>query len=214
MTYDPSAVDAKYRRYTKLANGCWRWDGHKDQKGYGGVSVKINGRFRNLRAHRYLYELMVGPVAKELHLDHLCRNPSCVNPAHLEPVTPRENTMRGVGPTKVNAEKTHCLRGHPLSGDNVYRKPGTPNWRQCRKCQTMRQYMSETRWGRQEKIKREIEAERQRDVVAGFIGSALDALRELKPRLFESLVAKAKADLAARADGVEIGSSTSDTKPD
>lgn len=73
------------------ADDCWRWMGSATTVGYGQMWVD---RGRTTLAHRYSYETMVGPVPDGLHLDHLCMNKLCVNPAHLEPVTPRENTLR------------------------------------------------------------------------------------------------------------------------
>ena len=86
-------------------------------------------------AHRVSYEALVGPIPKDLCIDHLCRVRNCVNPAHLEPVTVRENILRGNGPTAVNARKAFCKRGHPLFGENLYRKVrnGWPA-RECRAC--------------------------------------------------------------------------------
>ncbi len=70
--------------------GCWHWTGAKTDKGYG--RFYLNG---NKHAHRISYELLIGPIPNGLVIDHLCRNPSCVNPAHLEPVTHVENVKRG-----------------------------------------------------------------------------------------------------------------------
>jgi hypothetical protein len=75
---------------------CWEWTGRTDQ-GYGRVS--IGGR--QLRAHRVVYERLVGRVPDGLVLDHLCRNRGCVNPDHLEPVTNEENIRRGVAIRKL-----------------------------------------------------------------------------------------------------------------
>lgn len=73
---------------------CWEWLGHRNAKGYGVV-----GRFgRIVLAHRAMYDELVGPIASGLTLDHLCANPACVNPAHLEPVTAVENRRRGGTP--------------------------------------------------------------------------------------------------------------------
>lgn len=108
---------------------CWRWIGSSSNGGYGALRV---GR-TSVPAHRFSYELHVGPIPDGLHIDHLCRNPSCVNPAHLEPVTPQENALRGIGPSAVNARKSECPQGHPLSGDNLYIVPSTGS-RMCRTC--------------------------------------------------------------------------------
>ena len=86
------------------------------------------------RAHRIAYELRFGPVPVGMQLDHLCGNRRCVNPTHLQCVTPRENTLRGRSLSAVRARRTHCPRGHPLAGENVYRWPGRPNARYCRAC--------------------------------------------------------------------------------
>ena len=68
--------------------GCWVWQRAMTRGGYG---------FRQGPAHRYVYERERGPIPDDLTLDHLCRNPGCVNPDHLEPVTSAENTRRGRG---------------------------------------------------------------------------------------------------------------------
>ena len=76
-----------------VSDGCWEWLGCKDGDGYG--MFRFEGYMR--RAHRWGYELLVSKVPEGLVLDHLCRNPSCVNPDHLEPVTNQENLDRGEG---------------------------------------------------------------------------------------------------------------------
>lgn len=87
---------------------CWLWTASDNGLGYG---CFWNGE-RQTYAHRFAYELLVGPIPKGLHLDHLCRTPSCVNPAHLEPVTAQINLLRGVGASARHAAKTHCPQGH------------------------------------------------------------------------------------------------------
>ena len=96
-------------------DGCLEWTGAKQSGGYG--HMRVDGR--NLRAHRISYELNVGPIGPGLVVDHLCRNPACVRPDHLEAVTQKVNVHRGVGGPGEKARKTHCHVGHPLSGDNV-----------------------------------------------------------------------------------------------
>jgi len=78
------------RRIRKDANGCWTWTGSTSRRGYG--QLQVNGHV--VRAHRHVYGLMVGPIPAGMTLDHLCGNKPCVNPAHLEPVTARENWLR------------------------------------------------------------------------------------------------------------------------
>ena len=111
---------------------CWEWQAGISPNGYGSF---WDGA-KNVRSHRYSYEERCGPIPEGLVIDHLCRNPLCVNPDHLEPVTDRENVLRGVGPTAQNARKTHCKRGHLLSEENVYRP--TDGFRRCRICEQAR----------------------------------------------------------------------------
>lgn len=97
--------------------GCWVWQRAKDQLGYGHLRLRDN---KTRRAHRHYYEQHVGPIPEGLELDHLCRNPSCVNPDHLEAVTHRENMLRGKGFAAENARKTHCPRGHAYDKENTH----------------------------------------------------------------------------------------------
>lgn len=107
---------------------CWLWVG-ATVRGYGEFYFKG----RQLKAHRFAYELLVGPIPEGLTIDHLCRNRSCINPSHMEPVTIQENLRRGISPSAVNARKTHCLRGHPLKGQNLLVNNGHRHCRQCKK---------------------------------------------------------------------------------
>lgn len=108
--------DAAERFWSKVlfTDSCWLWTACLI-RGYG--AFQFGGR--GVYAHRFAYEFCVGPILAGLTIDHLCRVPACVNPDHLEVVTLAENVMRGVGAPAQHARKTHCLRGHPLSGDNL-----------------------------------------------------------------------------------------------
>jgi len=112
-----------------LKTGCWKWVGSRNGNGYG--NFYWNGRLRN--AHRFAYEHFVGLIPEGLEPDHLCRNRWCVNFEHLEPVTHKENSLRGKSFAAVNAVKTHCPKGHPLSGDNLKINSVTGG-RQCGIC--------------------------------------------------------------------------------
>lgn len=112
---------------------CWPWTGSKLGVGYGKFMLQSQ---RRIGAHRYSYEREFGPIPDGLHIDHLCRNRICVNPSHLEAVTQRENTLRGVAPAAINARKTHCVSGHEFTKGNtrleVY---GSGVHRKCIACQ-------------------------------------------------------------------------------
>ena len=110
---------------------CWPWTGYVTA-GYGRFYPT---RRKGVKAHRYAYELLIGPIPAGLHLDHLCRNKLCMNPQHLEPVTLVENVMRGEGVTVQNAQKTHCLRGHEFTPENTRITP--QGWRQCKVCRRL-----------------------------------------------------------------------------
>lgn len=106
---------------------CWLWTAGVDGTGYGQLKV---GK-RTLKAHRFAYELLVGPVPDGLELDHLCRVRHCVNPGHLEPVTHAENCRRGLVGQNM-AVKTHCPQGHAYDEQNTY--VAASGSRQCRAC--------------------------------------------------------------------------------
>lgn len=117
-------------KYTvTLPTDCWSWVGPKRAGGYG--RIKLDGK-KDVLAHRWVYELLRGPIPRGLVIDHLCRNRTCVNPQHMEPVTARENTKRGdVGWRRYVVQ---CIRGHPLEGDNLFiAKSGKRSCRSCRR---------------------------------------------------------------------------------
>lgn len=108
--------DRFWAKVNKAPNGCWVWTAARDNHGYGRFG--LGGRAAT--AHRVSYEALIGPVPDGLHLDHLCRVRHCVNPEHLEPVTCRENVLRGVGPSALHSVKTHCPEGHEYTESNTY----------------------------------------------------------------------------------------------
>lgn len=109
---------------------CWEWLASVTTSGYGQVHYRRGHLRRNLMAHRVAYELLIGPIPTGMTLDHLCRNKRCVNPAHLEIVTQRENVLRAAGST------AHCKRGHAWTEDNVLFENGS---RKCKTCNRRRQ---------------------------------------------------------------------------
>ena len=118
---------------------CWLWTGAKIPYGYGRLfsgSRTPAGSPKTVAVHRFAYELLVGPIPDGLTIDHLCKNPSCVNPEHLEVVTLTENLRRGDGPASINARKTECDKGHPLHGENLglWLNGSRGLQRRCREC--------------------------------------------------------------------------------
>jgi hypothetical protein len=109
--------------------GCWIWTGLRFQAGYGNFSLESKSAY----THRIMYMIFVGSIPQGLHTDHLCRVRECCNPEHLEVVTCRENILRSpIAPAAINAAKTHCKRGHSLSGDNL--ELLEDGGRRCRTC--------------------------------------------------------------------------------
>jgi hypothetical protein len=136
------------------ATACWPWTAAKTPDNYG--QFQARGVWAG-SAHRLAYMLTVGEIPAGLHLDHLCHtnDPSCdkgsdcphrlcVNPAHLEPVTPRENAARVRGNFgEINRAKTACPAGHPYNAENTFwvQDRATPH-RRCRTCARARKRKS------------------------------------------------------------------------
>lgn len=123
------------RFWSKVAldpSGCWLWTTCKNN-GYGVFHIN----HRQSRSHRLAYISLVGAIPEGLQLDHLCRVRNCVNPDHLEPVTRKENILRGEGFAAKNARQTHCINGHkftPENTRNITQDGGRFVLRQCRTC--------------------------------------------------------------------------------
>lgn len=112
-------------------SGCWIWTGGKQTSGYGGF---WDGQ-RDERAHRFSFRMFCGEIPAGFHVHHVCCNPSCVNPEHLQTMTRRDNLLASDTLPGINARKTLCKRGHPLSGDNLRITNGA---RICKTCDAFR----------------------------------------------------------------------------
>lgn len=97
-------------------SGCWFWVGSLTHDGY--PRIKVAGK--SIGGHRVSFELFKGPIAEGLEVDHRCNMPCCVNPDHLDAVTPLENFERCGNPLNLNRLKQACGRGHPFAGENLY----------------------------------------------------------------------------------------------
>lgn len=157
-------------------NGCWLWTGTKNSKGYG--RFLVNGRrtgpgewsYTRIGAHRWAYEHFRGPIPEGMVLDHLCHDRrcdaggpcihrACVNPDHLDVVTPALNVHRGRSGLAPRQPKTHCKHGHEMTPENVYIRPSDGR-RRCRICQREhRRAFEQTARGRQ--VRQGIEARRR-----------------------------------------------------
>lgn len=138
---DPLHVEVvgspEVRFHAKVRKGwmgdCWLWTGAVSS-GYGTLYIDN----RNVYAHRFSYELHVGPIPHGKQIDHLCRVQPCVNPDHLEAVTPRTNILRGNAPSAVAVRTNRCRRGHEFTEENTYWRPDGRG-RQCRACARLRE---------------------------------------------------------------------------
>lgn len=116
-------------------SGCWLWTAYVSPDGYGRFRAD---QTRGTAAHRWAYERHVGPIPPTHEIDHLCHVRCCVNPAHLEPVTHRENVARSNGMAVRNAAKTECPKGHPYDattsrGERFCRTCARATWRESKR---------------------------------------------------------------------------------
>jgi len=125
------SVEERFWAKVIRTDACWKWLGAHDSDGYSSFSFEG----RSIRAHQYSYWLAFGQMPLMLEIDHLCRNPGCVNPKHLQAVTHQTNMHRGHwGQTR------HCIRGHPFDALNTYHYRGKRYCRQCDRLRSHRKY--------------------------------------------------------------------------
>ena len=138
MSHEPFGIEKRFWPKVEKTKSCWLWRGAKTNLGYG--QLTLGRREEGKRgAHRISWELHFGTIPLGMTIDHLCRNRACVNPDHLEPVTMRENILRGNGASAHNTVKTHCAHGHPFDEINTYKYTYKgKNRRMCRQCARIR----------------------------------------------------------------------------
>ncbi len=142
MTKPNIPVEERFWAKVDKAGECWVWTACRLPAGYG----QFNWNGRKVYTHRKAYEMLVGPIWPGLHIDHLCRNRACCNPAHLEPVTCAENLRRGeagkdirsaqASSARRKASKPVCKNGHPFSEANTISRQRDGGGRGCRQCQS------------------------------------------------------------------------------
>ena len=147
------------------------------KNGYGRIQYKNHPTL----AHRFMYEQMVGPIPEGMTLDHLCRNRLCINPAHLDPVVMRTNILRGVGPTAVNAKRTHCKHGHEFTVANTYRT--VDGHRVCRECARLKQEEIRRTDPERVRLKHQRYRERNREAINARIKAWKKARREQRGQI-------------------------------
>ena len=126
-------MESQLRFWSKVekTSSCWNWMSAKNNRGYG--RFWLDNRF--VLAHRLSYEWLVGEIRDGMELDHLCKNPTCVNPKHLEPVVHRVNILRGDTIMALEAKQGHCKNGHPLTKENCRPDKWVQGERACIICQ-------------------------------------------------------------------------------
>ncbi len=126
-----------------MKDGCWSSSGSHTKDGYANIGWQ--GRTQPLA--RVLYEHFIGPIPVGLELDHKCNKGhlGCCNPYHCKPETKYDNMIRGNGFSARNKRKTHCNKGHLLTGSNLkYELNGARRCKECA-CARSREYRARRR---------------------------------------------------------------------
>lgn len=127
------STEERFWLRVEKTDSCWLWRDPSSPALYGRFKVADH----SVGAHRFAYELLVGPIPEGMEIDHLCGIRNCVNPKHLEPVSGRVNKLRGKTVNALNAGKTHCVNGHLFDAANTLVRAS--GGRSCRACHRMTQ---------------------------------------------------------------------------
>jgi hypothetical protein len=161
----PKRVSPEKRFWSRVwedpDTGCWYF-AHRD----AGKLIKTYPTFclggRNgpsVQVNRFAYELLIAPLDPEKELDHLCRNPPCVNPWHCEPVTHAENLLRSQLTINFHhANKTHCVNGHAFTPENTRARSKNFNHRECKICKRIRDRERKRKWRKKKRMEKLLEA--------------------------------------------------------
>jgi hypothetical protein len=138
----PKSLEQRIRESSVIdpITGCWNWTKELSKpQGYARMVIgsRADQTRRDTYGHRVSYEVFRRKIPDGMVIDHVCRNRACVNPEHLRLVALGQNTLENsLSTSAINAQKTYCIRNHPLFGDNLYISP--EGGRQCRTCTRMR----------------------------------------------------------------------------
>ena len=138
--YTPEELSRFNSKWIKEGE-CHIWQAYTDKDRYGTFFFRKLGR----KAHRVFYFMHIGDIPEGKVVDHVCGNPSCVNPAHLRTITIRENCLDSRSPAAINARKTHCKNGH--SFDKVYGKQ-----RYCSICENAKSKRLQRKWRKENDV--------------------------------------------------------------
>jgi len=131
-SYDEKAKEIIRKNITINSKGCWIWQGNKDKEGY----ARFNYQKKKCRVHRISYLLFVDKLITNYIIHHVCGNPSCVNPGHLQQITKQEHNFRGNSASSLNNRKEKCPKcggGYTIVKYGVSKNPR----RMCKPCRKL-----------------------------------------------------------------------------